>query len=354
MNPQMLQILRESRGMSSSKLAEAVGISPATMSKIEHGLVSVEEERAEKIANALNYPREVFSWSDEVHGFGSSVFYHRKQQSLTQAALRKIQAQVNLARMRLTRLMRSVAFDARYVIPTLDVSEIGGAAEAARAVRAYWALPMGPIRNMAQTLERAGVVLVRTDFETQKISAISIPPLDGAPHMIFMNSAHSADRERFTLAHELGHFVLHGDLDTPETAEREADEFASEFLMPAAEIRTSLRGVTLQSAAQLKRLWRVSIAALLRRARDLGSIDESRYKSLNVQISQRGWRKIEPVTIERDEPSVVQSLIDIQMGEHELSATELSNIVGLSEEEFSVRFNVPLERTTATRHLRLL
>lgn len=354
MNPQMLQLLRESRGMSSSRLASEIGVSAATMSKIEHGLTPLDSVRTALIAKTLSYPESAFAWTDEIHGFGSSVFYHRKQQSLSQLLLRKIQAQVNLSRMRLVRLMRSVEVDSRYSIPTLNLHEVGSASEAARAVRAYWSVPMGPIRNLNSLLERAGVIIMRADFESPKISAISIPPLDGAPHLIFLNLVHSADRERFTLAHELGHFVLHGDLESPESAEREADEFASEFLMPAREIRSQLKGISLQKAAQLKGFWRVSMGALIRRARDTGAIDESRYRSLNVQISQRGWRKVEPAPISRDEPSVLRNLIRVQLDDHHLTILELAEVVGLTEREFRQRYGLEASSEPTRRHLRIV
>jgi len=354
MNPQMLQLLRESRGMSSSQLASMIGVSPATMSKIEHGFAPADADRLDRIATALDYPQDVLTWSDEVHGFGSSVFYHRKQQTLPQTALRKIHANVNLTRMRLARLTRSIDIEPRYGIPALDVQELGGAVEAARAVRAAWSLPLGPVRNMASALERAGIVIVPTDLESQKISAVSIPPLDGAPHLIFTNVKQPADRDRFNLAHELAHLVLHGDMTSPESAEREADEFAAEFLMPETEIRTQLKGLNLQRAAQLKAVWRVSMAALIRRARDLGVIDETRYRSLQVQMSQRGWRKLEPSTIDRDEPTVLRQLIRIHLDDHGYSISELAEIAGLAVQEFAYRHGLELPSTARRAHLRAI
>jgi Zn-dependent peptidase ImmA (M78 family) len=90
---------------------------------------------------------------------------------------------------------------------------------------------------------------------------------------------------------------MHDDPRRPDEAEREADAFASEFLMPAAEIRPQLNRLDLARAALLKRYWKVAMSAIIRRARDLGRIDDRRYQSLNVQISQRWWRKIEPVEL---------------------------------------------------------
>jgi hypothetical protein len=75
--------------------------------------------------------------------FGSASFFHRKQQSLSQRTLRKIQARVNLLRMRLLRLMTDVAVDIPASIPHMDLDEVGDPQEIARRVRAAWRLPMG-------------------------------------------------------------------------------------------------------------------------------------------------------------------------------------------------------------------
>jgi Zn-dependent peptidase ImmA (M78 family) len=84
------------------------------------------------------------------------------------------------------------------------------------------------------------------------------------------NVEQPADRMRFTLAHELGHLVMHHDQPT-QSMEQEANEFASAFLMPARDIRPHFaRRVDLRLFAELKPVWRVSMASLLMRARSLG------------------------------------------------------------------------------------
>src|SRR4051812_15929477 len=114
MNPQMLTLLRESRGFSGAHLATLTEIPQPTLSKIENGLAAVDDERLARIAAALNYPVEAFEWTDPIYGFGSAAFYHRKQQALPQTSLRRIQAHVNLTRMRLERLLRNVEVEASY------------------------------------------------------------------------------------------------------------------------------------------------------------------------------------------------------------------------------------------------
>jgi Zn-dependent peptidase ImmA (M78 family)/transcriptional regulator with XRE-family HTH domain len=353
MNPQMLTLLRESRGLSGAQLAKLADIPQPTLSRYENGLASVDDERLLKIARALDYPVEAFAWTDPVYGFGNAAFYHRKQQTLPQTALRKIQAQVNLTRMRLDRLLRGVAVDARYELPVLDVEEFGSPAEVARAVRAHWRMPMGPVRDVAAAIELSGVIVVRSNFDSPKISAISLDNVGTYPALIIVNETIPADRERFTLAHELGHLVMHTSVITSEEAEAEADAFAAEFLMPAAEIRQQLKGLTLQRAAQLKPVWRVAMSALVRRARDLGLLDERRYRSLNVSISQKGWRKLEPIEVERDQPSVLASLLDVHLRDHGYSLQELADIVAMVPEEFGARFDTPTP-SESKGHLRAL
>lgn len=354
MNPQMLTLLRESRGYSGAQLAKLAGIPQPTLSKMENGLAAIDEARLQKLAEALDYPVEAFSWTDPIYGFGSAAFYHRKQQALPQTTLRKIQAQVNLTRMRLDRLLRSIEIDTQYVVPSLDVEEHGSPDEVARAVRALWRLPMGPIRDMAAALELAGVIVVRSNLESPKIAAISLDNVGTYPALIILNKGLPADRERFTLAHELGHLVMHSVLVTTDEAEREADAFAAEFLMPAAEIRTALKGMTLARAAQLKVVWRVAISALIRRARDLGVIDDTRYRSLMVSMSQKGWRKSEPVEVPHDHPTVMSSLMNVHLAEHGYSFDELAKVVALHRDEFSARFEVDAPRRPEPKgtHLR--
>ena len=212
---------------------------------------------------------------------------------------------------------------------------------------------MGPVKDVAAAVELSGVIVVRSNFDSPKISAISLDNVGTYPALIILNESLPADRERFTLAHELGHLIMHASVVTSEEAEAEADAFAAEFLMPAAEIRTQLKGLTLQRAAQLKTVWRVAMSALVRRARDLGLLDDRRYKSLNVSISQKGWRKIEPIEVDRDQPSILASLLDVHLREHGYSAQELADIVAMAPEEFGARFDVNVG-TITKGHLRAI
>jgi Zn-dependent peptidase ImmA (M78 family)/transcriptional regulator with XRE-family HTH domain len=329
----MLSCAREARGMTQSDLAERSGVPQGTISKAEHGLVDLSDERLAALAEALGFPLDVFRWDEEVHGFGSSTFYHRKQKSLPQTRLREIQATFNLHRMRARRLSHGLDIVPKHRFEPLDLDDFHGSPEeAARAVRAMWNVRMGPLKDVCRLIENAGGVVVRSDLKTPKISAIS-QWVHGERPVFVTNTANPADRERFTLAHEIAHVLLHS---TPrEEQEAEADRFASELLMPAADISPSLAGgVDLAKAARLKQEWRVAMSAIIRRAKDLGYITEGRYKSLSVQMSQKGWRTREPIEIDHDEPRFLRQVIEAQIA-NGYTAAELAKVAGLTADEFT-------------------
>lgn len=93
-----------------------------------------------------------------------------------------------------------------------------------------------------------------------------------------LNAAGNA-AQRFSLAHEIGHLVMHTGVATAEM-EAEANQFAAELLMPAETIRKQLRLVQLRDLGQLKAIWHVSLAALIYRAREIGEITDRHARTL--------------------------------------------------------------------------
>jgi Zn-dependent peptidase ImmA (M78 family) len=145
---------------------------------------------------------------------------------------------------------------------------------------------------------------------------------------------------RWTLAHELGHVVMHR--HARPDIETEADTFASEILMPADDIRDELRNLTLPKAAALKLEWRVSIQALVRRARDVGAISSDRYKSLCVQISRAGMRKDEPNPVAAETPRNLESVLTAHRTENGYGLNELSEVALACPDEFGEVFSCSL------------
>lgn len=140
------------------------------------------------------------------------------------------------------------------------------------------------------------------------MDATSLHPA-GEPPVLVINTDAPTDRRRFTLAHEIGHLVCAP--DPGENAEEMAQAFAAELLAPAHQVRSDLKAVPLNPARllQLKAVWRVSAAALLRRAVDLGVLTESRYRTLNAQMSALGWRTREPEPLPAERATVVPEFV---------------------------------------------
>jgi Zn-dependent peptidase ImmA (M78 family) len=120
--------------------------------------------------------------------------------------------------------------------------------------------------------------------------------------------------------------------------ESEADRFAAEFLMPAKDIAGNLRPLSIERVAAMKPHWKVSMAALIKRAFDLGKISEGYYRKLFTQLSRLGYRLTEPVSIPDEEPTVLRDIIGVHLGDHNYSTAELSMALATHETEFLAQY----------------
>lgn len=348
-NHEMIALARESRGMNQTALAEAINVRQASLSKFETGMLPVGYDHIRALANVLHYPEEFFYQTDPVRWTGSGCMYHRKRQALSATDYRQLLARVNILRMNIWRLLQGIEIDTENQFFRMDVAENGSPAHIAAMVRNTWNLPPGPVENLTTAIEAAGGIVIKCSFGTSRLDAFSQWPPGMAP-MFFVNEAVSPDRYRWTLAHEIGHIIMH--LVPTENLEREADEFAAEFLMPRREIYGHFgRPFSLGRAAELKAYWRVSMAALIRRAHDLGRVSDSYYRGLMTQLSRAGWRTVEPVALADEHPTTLENVINVHLNVHGYTVDHLSKIAVLREDEFAERFMPRVERPTLP-HLR--
>jgi Zn-dependent peptidase ImmA (M78 family) len=205
----------------------------------------------------------------------------------------------------------------------------------AHLLRSSWGIPNGPIENLTTAIEAAGGVVLRCSFGTKKIDAMS-QWAPGEPPLFFVNSEIPADRCRYTLAHEIGHIVMH-QVPSPDM-EGEADRFAAELLMPERDVAPYLKGISLPRLAVLKPYWKVSMAALLRRAFDLNKITARQYKYLWTRMSKQGYRLYEPVDIAQEEPSVLNDIIDVHRADHGYSVMDMAKLVSSYPDEFRTTY----------------
>lgn len=323
-NPDMIRLARESRGLTQSQLSDMLKISQGNVSKIENGtIVEVPKDLLRNFSKVLDYPEEFFFLKEEIYGPGLAFIYHRSRKSLPKKVSEKIEALINVHRISISRLLKSVEVDVQF--PYYDV-ESASIDDIATAVRTAWFLPRGPVKNMVQAIEKAGGIIIKSDLGTPKIDALSlfIPNL---PPLFFINKNIPADRVRFSLAHELGHVIMHRIPRPDSDMETEADRFAAAFLMPANEISPSLNNLKFYTLAQLKPYWKVSMASILVRASHLGKLTRSQNNYLWSQMGP--YKQREPVELDLppEEPSALKKLIDIHLNELQYSLPELSKVV---------------------------
>ena len=174
----------------------------------------------------------------------------------------------------------------------------------AAGVREAWNIGGGPIPNMTELLEERGIKVLKLDFPraVDGLTCFVHRTDDTSVPVVVFSSGKSIERQRFTLAHELGHMVM----DIPEGAleERICDRFASAFLVPEQELvrEVGLRRLDFSfvELVEIKKIFGVSAVALVVRMRDLGIIGEATATRIFRGIG-RSWRTQEPCPLERSE-----------------------------------------------------
>ena len=357
-NGELITLAREYRGVTQTHVSKAASIGQGTLAKLEGGLLTaVSDDLVARIAHALKFPVSFFYLNEERVGFGSSSYYYRKKSRVSAADRKYITGVVNLYRISLNTFLKSVDMNAERELPTYEIDDFeGDAAEIARALRAAWGVPDGPIKNVTRLLENAGVIVVPCDLKTKHMDATSIH-LTNSPPMVFANTYSSGDRLRFTLAHELGHLVMHMRSAPYEEMEDEADAFAAEFLAPQIEIRAQLRRlgkIRIADLLGLKPYWKISVASLLVRAGQMGLLTESQKRYLWTEMSRLGYRTKEPVEIPREEPANFSGLVDHIINNLGYSAEDLADSVSLNIDDLYVLYRDCLPKRPEATRLRVV
>ena len=326
----MLTLARESREMTLVQLADRLGVTQGYLSKLAHGLIDIPEGRLPDISAELDYPVEFFYQYPELQGDQTPCLFHRKRQAVPAVKLRAIQAQARVSAVAVDHLLQDIEVEVGQSFPRMDIEDYDRPEEIAQRARQHWRLAPGPIRNLTRLIESAGGVVVRRVFGTRKVDAISQWPPNGRP-MFIVNADIPTDRLRFTLAHEIGHIIMHTLLsDDPET---EANRFAAEFLMPAQDIAPDLVDLSLPRLAALKAYWRVAMSALVVRAHRLGAITERQYRRFMTTLKAR-YGVVEPNPLSPEEPTVVGDALAVHRDVHHFTVPELCAATRLCERDF--------------------
>lgn len=323
-NPRQLAFAREYKGYSQTELASSIqGLSQSNLSKFEKGVGPLSEDVLKRIISFLGFPESFYAQT--ISNNVENAEYRRKA-GLTKRNKDYIERSNKLIGYIIDQMSESIEFPT-FDIKAVDLEDGFTPITAARFVRKFMGILQGPVRDIYSILERHGIITVEMLYD-DLFDGVSFFTDKGFP-VIIINKGVSNDRKRMNLAHELGHIVMHlaKDIAVPDgrNKEREAFDFAGEFLMPEEEIRRSLVGLKPSYLIPLKQVWLMSMAAIVRRAKDLGCIPPDRYKNLNIELSRKGYKKDEPGMVYIDTPKTFNDAYTLFKTELEYSDHELAD-----------------------------
>src|SRR5919108_4722591 len=235
--PARLRQARELRGLTQTALARQVGVHPSAIAQFETGRIQPSPEVLDALGQATGFPGAFFTRpSGPILPLGSLRFRARAAMTARQRRQAWGYAQT------LYELMASMAAQAELPAPRLPRLAGDPAAAACLTREALGLAPDRPIGPLIRTLERGGVWVLAIPVPLPRRDACSAwAGGDASTPVIVVAATAAGDRRRFSVAHELGHLVLHqrppGSL---RDAERQAGVFSEEFLLPAAAMREAL------------------------------------------------------------------------------------------------------------------
>jgi Zn-dependent peptidase ImmA (M78 family) len=205
-------------------------------------------------------------------------------------------------------------------------------------MRHAWELGLNPIHDMIDTLEAKGVMIITTDVETDK-KFDGLAGKIGSTPVVVISTAQSGDRQRFTLAHELGHLVVHGRLAEGIDEEKACNAFAGAFLLPTQSLIEHLgekrRHIEPRELLMLKHEYGISMLAALFRAGQCGIITPATQKNLFMLFSKNGWRTEEPGKAYPHESTYLhKQLVYRALGEEYIGESKAAELLGMSVSSF--------------------
>ena len=311
---------REIKGLTQAELAERVGVSQPTIAYIERTisqqLFEPSREIIEAVALQTGFPLQFFYQEDSGPEFPLGSLLYRKRSVLA--------SQDKLRFRQVARLIYEIAEKMAKHVNTIPLRIPKIVNEdpitAARLARAELGLsPDTPVRNLLNQIEKNGVFVFALPYSIDEHDAFSVWADTEPRHpVIIISSGKPGDRQRFTIAHEFGHIVMHHTFPAGlKKIEDEANQFAAEFLMPEEAMRREIiPPVTLTALAELKPKWGVSIRALIKRASDLEIITERQARYLHQQIVALNWHKKEPANlyIPAEKPRAFKKIAEVLHG----------------------------------------
>jgi Zn-dependent peptidase ImmA (M78 family)/DNA-binding XRE family transcriptional regulator len=334
---------RAAAGLSLRALGDAVGVSQTAIAKYEADRATPSSTMLLALARACGVGVEYFLRPDSRT---LDAPEYRKRARLGKKSLQRITADVVDQAERYLELLELYPQPPipPFQVPDAVRSPVATYADVERVatdLRDAWRLGQDALPDLTATLEERGLLVLATPVDDRGRFDGLAATVDGVP-LIVVGADWPGDRQRFTLAHELGHRVLGGRLAADLDEEPACNRFAGAFLVPEAAARAELgdRRSRLEPAElhALKLAYGLSMHGWVYRAKDLGILSEASATRLFVEFSTRGWRKKEPgdpVLSER--PALFPRLVLRAVGEDLFGESKGAELLAESLDAFRAR-----------------
>lgn len=318
--PHRLREARLARGLTIKAVAEHADVSPQAISRYELGELTPGAETFMKIQRILNMPLSFYE-KPYLKDITRSVEFFRSFHAATKASRDSATIKSQWISQEIFPyldnyikfpLVDSAFFKAREIFHAEDATPRSIEA-LTKYIRKEWKLSNDPIDNLVRLLEQKGVIICLLSID-DKLDAFSFWE-NGRPFII-ANKNNNAVRLRATIAHELGHLLMHSAIDVVESLkkwEEQAKLFSSMFLMPKGGFDNDVISTSLNQLLYLKQHWKVSVQSMVMRCEQLEIISNEKATYLWKEISRKRWRKNEPLDneIEPERPVLFQQAISL-------------------------------------------
>ena len=336
-----LKLARNYSGLSQKDFAKKLGVSQALISSIEKSRKPLTSDIAEKLGREFGYSfftQKIVEPNLKVH-YRASATVAKKYTDLFEARLRIMSNNIS-------ELLEFVAIPENN-IPKKDLEDFELDPEyLANEVRDYFNLGRGPIKDFVRFLEKNGAIVYFYDYDfisaqNKNFDGVSFY-VSGVPVILINNKIQGA-RKMFTLAHEFAHLIMHNHNDAFITKnrdiEKEANVFASEFIAPRNSLRGEFSRLTLEKLFLLKAHWKLSIAALLYKAKDM-VLTQDQYRRWVTHLAP--YRKKEPQDFLVENPVLLKKMFEVALSD--LGENEFFNELGLSKFLFEEVYSTLIDK----------
>ena len=320
---------REINGYTKVDLSKKVGVTPSAISQYEAGTILPDPKVVLELGVHLGFPIEFFAYSPTIERIPVENCHFRSLRSATQTARRQ-SIRIGELAAELYMHLESEGFEfpsEKITALKSQLVEQNNIEDLALKFRTLIGLGAGPIHDPIALVEKLGIIVLPLHQDNKEVDAFSTW-INGIPvMMISMNK--SASRTHFDVAHELGHLIMHEDVSAGDSkVEKEADTFASAFLLPKISfVNECPRRWDIKQFSALKSRWRVSLKALVYKAKSMGYMSDYSNKYANIFINKHYGRH-EPCEWELQKPSLLKEAIQIAEKEG-ISITQISQDIGV-------------------------